>query len=83
MILKFVCALCVQDAEAGRKGLAACANLMQNYDQCMTKIPAKSLVRVSTDGYWQCCITKRAHGREMLSTRFMDNMRLYQVLSLR
>lgn len=37
------------DAEAGRKGLAACANLMQNYDQCMTKIPAKSLVRVQEE----------------------------------
>lgn len=36
-----------QDAEAGRKGLVACASLMKVYDKCMAKVPAKNLVRVS------------------------------------
>lgn len=37
----------VQDASAATNGLAACAGLMTDYDRCMAKVPAKTLIRVS------------------------------------
>ncbi|CAM9149972.1 unnamed protein product [Ascophyllum nodosum] len=37
------------DASAAKKGLAACASLMTEYDRCMAKVPAKKLVRVQEE----------------------------------
>lgn len=36
----------IQDASAAHKGLAACAGLMAEYDQCMSKVPVKDPIRV-------------------------------------
>eukprot|EP00903_Cladosiphon_okamuranus_P020288 g18618.t1 len=37
------------DATAAQNGLAACADLMASYDQCMSKVPARKLVRVQEE----------------------------------
>ncbi|CAN0531379.1 unnamed protein product [Ectocarpus sp. 12 AP-2014] len=37
------------DAAAARKGLAACASLMADYDKCMSKVPARPLIRVQEE----------------------------------
>eukprot|EP00752_Nemacystus_decipiens_P011634 g10329.t1 len=37
------------DAAAARNGLSACADLMASYDKCMSKVPARKLIRVQEE----------------------------------
>lgn len=45
-VQSFPLSLLAKDEAAARKGLAACAALMSDYDQCMAKVPARRLIRV-------------------------------------
>jgi len=47
-----------QDADAAKNGLAACASLMADYDQCMSKVPPRKLIRVRLR--ISCCVSSTA-----------------------